>query len=416
MAVAHSISRSSLERNTLAVLMGRRRSEFGRVRYHRRSGYYIDVRPHGRIWGLDGVGFGENEALAVGLLNMMRARLLERVPEEQVVAPYLHARSSANRIASRYAEWLSIKDAEVRAQDRSPRTVAEYRRYAREGGELSWWNDLSVHDLSTADLEEWSLWMSDRGLSPKTRRHVLGALRACFGWLRRKRILKEIPEWPRVQVSEYRAVILDPRTQARILAEIPEAERGAHLVAALMALRPGEVRALDAADYTPPRGRQMARLSVTKACKGLGPNPPIGPTKNRRNRDLPVPEIVSDWIGRNVPKEARLEGRPLFLNPRTGQRWSHWALRQAWVKACREAGTGHVPLYEGTKHSGATAMLGRTKDLEAVRAYLGHEDQRSTRRYAQIQSKALVRIARSGDRRSKRDSVGILSAGDSEDE
>ncbi|HEX9640698.1 MAG TPA: site-specific integrase [Candidatus Krumholzibacteria bacterium] len=384
----------------------RRRGDFGAVRKHRTSGYYIDVRPHGRIWGLDGVGFAANRELAQGLLNMMRTRILDGATPIEAVAPYLHARSAANRLAARYDHWLTLKERQVEVGDLSPGTVREYRRYARPGGEIEWWGDRSVFDATTADLEEWSLWLAtERGLSPKTRRHVLGALRACFGWLRRKRILRELPDWPGIEVPEHRPVILDAATQARVLAAVPERARGALLVAALMAMRPGEVRALDASDYAPAREGELGRLSVTKGMQGLQQGAKVGPTKNRRNRELPVPRLISEWIETHVPRETRLQAGPLFVNPNTGRRWSHWALRQAWVRACTAAGLGHVPLYEGTKHSGATDMLARTKDLEAVRVYLGHQDARSTRRYAQIRSLALVRIASRGDR----DSGGIVS-------
>jgi site-specific recombinase XerC len=84
----------------------------------------------------------------------------------------------------------------------------------------------------------------------------------------------------------------------------------------------------------------------------------------------------------------------MLINPRTGRRWSHWALRQSWLKASKAALGRAVPLYEGTKHSGATAMLQRSRDLEAVREYLGHSDARSTRKYAHLTSGALVEIAK----------------------
>jgi site-specific recombinase XerD len=44
-------------------------------------------------------------------------------------------------------------------------------------------------------------------------------------------------------------------------------------------------------------------------------------------------------------------------------------------------------------------MLARTKDLEAVRDYLGHRDNRTTSLYAKVRSGALVEIAK----RKKRD-------------
>jgi site-specific recombinase XerD len=53
-----------------------------------------------------------------------------------------------------------------------------------------------------------------------------------------------------------------------------------------------------------------------------------------------------------------------------------------------------MPLYEGTKHSGASDMLALRKDRAAVRDYLGHTDARSTDKYAKVTSGALVDIAK----------------------
>jgi site-specific recombinase XerD len=44
-------------------------------------------------------------------------------------------------------------------------------------------------------------------------------------------------------------------------------------------------------------------------------------------------------------------------------------------------------------------MLARTKDLEAVRKYLGHRDPRSTEHYARVVDAALIDIAQRRPRR-----------------
>jgi integrase len=69
-------------------------------------------------------------------------------------------------------------------------------------------------------------------------------------------------------------------------------------------------------------------------------------------------------------------------------------VRASWLRGCEAAGAPRIPLYEGTKHSGATDMLARTKDRAAVRDYLGHTDARSTDKYAKVTSGALVDIAK----------------------
>ena len=107
--------------------------------------------------------------------------------------------------------------------------------------------------------------------------------------------------------------------------------------------------------------------------------------------------LEPDWVEAHWTAADRLAAEtdaPLLTNPRTGRRWSHWALRKSWLRGCKAAGLPPVPYYEGTKHSGATEMLARTQNLEGVREYLGHSDTRSTRKYAHLTSEALVEIAK----------------------
>jgi integrase len=275
-------------------------------------------------------------------------------------------------------------------------TLREYARYARKDGELSFWGKRSILAVTSDELDRWNASLAERGLSPKTRRHVIGALRTCFRWAMRTRRLQE-PVWPSISVPEYEPQIITPQQQDAILEAIPEIERGAFLIACHMGLRPSEIRALEPADYFKAPDEEFAGLRVCKAMDGNAWDAEIGPTKNKRNRNLPVPLVVAEWIEAHWTAATRLSAEPLtpmLINPRTGRRWSHWALRQSWLKASKAALGRAVPLYEGTKHSGATAMLQRSRDIEAVREYLGHSDARSTRKYAHLTSGALVDIAK----------------------
>jgi integrase len=154
-----------------------------------------------------------------------------------------------------------------------------------------------------------------------------------------------------------------------------------------MGLRPGEVRALAAADVLLDRDPPL--MIVSKAAKGCGPDAPIRGTKTGRVRRLPIAAPVAAWL-----REHPAHGDALFVNPRTGKRWSHWALRERWVGAAERAGLPGVGLYEGTKHSFATDALDRTGNERAVQEYLGHADPRSTRRYAKLREERLVEVVR----------------------
>ena len=116
-----------------------------------------------------------------------------------------------------------------------------------------------------------------------------------------------------------------------------------------------------------------------------------GPTKTRRQRTLPIPPELEEWIERHVDPTDRLQAAPLFLHPRMRRRWGHWSVRDTWLAAAREVGIT-VGLYEGTKHSRATQWLEDGVPERTIQDVLGHSDVRSTRRYARLGKGALVEL------------------------
>ena len=160
---------------------------------------------------------------------------------------------------------------------------------------------------------------------------------------------------------------------------------------ALLGLRPSEARALSVSDLQRRDGELWLRIE--HAVQGLAQSARIGTTKNRRTRTLPVPRELEEWINAHTDPRNRLKGGPLFVNPRTGKSWSYWALQDWWHQACDTVGI-QVKLYEGTKHSAATDWLKQGHSERTIQEVLGHADLRSTRRYAQSDQAAAVRMLR----------------------
>ena len=101
-----------------------------------------------------------------------------------------------------------------------------------------------------------------------------------------------------------------------------------------------------------------------------------------------------EWIERNVDRSSRLMSAPLFVNPRSGNRYAHKALQRIWVQGLEDAGLPHVPLYEGTKHSFATDAIRRGVPGRLLQKFLGHAHPSSTRRYARLADAGLVKVLR----------------------
>ena len=362
--------------------------KLGRIR-SRREGreFYLDFRPYGRVWSNRGIRITDGET-ARRLLEQIRGKVAEGKPILEVLAEFLPQSAKPNLVPIWLERWLDTKRREVEAGDRSPTYVRELKRYARPGGEFAFLAGYSVNEIDYGILEDWSLWLADRGLSAKTRRNVMGGFRSFLGWLHKRGAVREIPEFPLPRAQEHEPRILSIEDQDRILSAIPLAERGIFLALALLGIRPGEGRALDASDF------RDGWLMIDKATKGPEAGAVIRGTKTGKGKRIPAGEALVGWIESQVDGSTRLQRAPLFVNPRTGRRWSHWALRDRWIRAAKSVGIQGVRLYEGTKHTMATDAVRRGVSERALQAFLGHSDARSTRRYARMSDEALVSVLR----------------------
>jgi integrase len=351
----------------------------------------LDLRPYGRVWSNRGIRIAD-AGTARRLLEQIRAKVADGRLLEEVLAEYLPADAKPNLVATRLEPWIELKRREVAAGDRSPTYIRELERYARPGGHFSWWDSRSIFEIDYAALEDWSMWLADRDLGPKTRFNVIAAFRSFAGWLKRRGEIREVPEFPWPKVPEYEPRVLTLAAQDALLDAIPEAKRGIFLALARMGLRPGEAMALEVADYND------GWLHVSKAVKGRRLSDPVRAPKNNRGKRLPIDPELEAWIEKWVPRERRLVRALLFENPEgqgESKRWAPSALRRTWVRACKKVGI-HPPisLYEGTKHTFATAAKERGIEDRLLQRYLGHRDRRSVERYARLADTALIAVLR----------------------
>jgi integrase len=158
----------------------------------------------------------------------------------------------------------------------------------------------SIYETSRGVVEDWSLWLADPGLKPKSRKNVLAAFRGFLRWLHRRGELREFREFPRIKVDERDPRIISIGDQKRVLAAIPETERGIFLALAQLGLRPGEARALTVA------GHHDGWITVDKAIKGTTVNAPVRSTKTGLPKRLPLSEELQDGIERHIDRSERL--------------------------------------------------------------------------------------------------------------
>lgn len=365
----------------------------GKVRLHkllRKGGerWRIDLRRegHGFVTGAPDPVTGElvlfrSRESASDALESIRGAYASGKELDSAVAAYTRSRSAENCIPARVGKWLERKRQDEAAADISPGYLRELERYAKRAGYFSWWHDVTIWDVNTGLLDDWSRAMAAQKLSGTTRRKVLGGFHAFLADLVRRGDLERVPVFPRVPVDEYvpRTTTLD--VQDAIIAEIPEDRRGAFL-ACRLGVRPGEARALNVADYV----RASRVLTVRAAMKGGSSKAPRRSTKERNVRPMRVDDELAEWIEKHVAAEGALTGTPLFVNPtarHAGKRWIGSALRREWNRAAARVGVS-IRMYEGTKHTTATEALRAGRRMEDIQAALGHKDRKSTERYARM--------------------------------
>jgi hypothetical protein len=88
------------------------------------------------------------------------------------------------------------------------------------------------------------------------------------------------------------------------------------------------------------------------------------------------------------------------------QRWIANTLREEWNQAAAKVGV-RVRMYEGTKHSSATAWLAQGSSLQMIQRMLRHADSRSTERYAKLGELALVDVIRPRNRSPRETEIWI---------
>lgn len=335
----------------------------------------------------------EDRAHAETVLSEIRAAVLGGEPL-QLVLDRLRGRAPAeDLVETRLAAYVRDFERSVEQGRRSPNSIRELARYARAGGHFSWWFSRSVHDITTANMREWALWLGDREnkrkegerLSPKAQKNVLDLFRPFVRRLADDGVIAKAPKFPTVQVPEVEIRVIDPEAQERVLQAIEWDRRGAFLALAREALRPSEVRAADLDDFDPVKGT----LRVNKTVQGSRLDSRVAHTKNRTARlkevwDQQLREWL-DWRLAEATAERRLRGETaLFPNPtarNTGRRWCMSSLEREWKRACVRAGVESIPLQQGTRHSVLTA-LGQALPERVLRDFSRHRDSRSLDRYS----------------------------------
>jgi integrase/recombinase XerD len=261
------------------------------------------------------------------------------------------------------------------AANRSPRTVAAYRR------DLASFADWLGRPVVSAQLEELERYLAElrgRGLAPATIARRAAAIRSFF---RHATLLGLVQENPAAALELPRRRRQLPRT-----------------------LSPGEAeRLLEAASGTAPRALRDRALAELLYGAGLRVSEAVGLErggvdlehrvvraigKGDRERVVPIGRAAGDALRRYLahgrPHLDRRHRPELFLNAQGGpltRAGAFLILRRLAEKAGLEPGRVHPHLL---RHSFATHLLEGGADLRSVQEMLGHADLSTTELYTHV--------------------------------
>lgn len=235
-----------------------------------------------------------------------------------------------------------------------------------------------IREIYTADIEDF--YLSLPALKPKTKKELLATLHTLFIYAKRRRDIKEIPEFPKVKLDEQVTYWINEETQDLIYQHIPDHHKLIFLFLFRQGVRPGEARAVHWEDINfDNRTVTICRTYYRQILKNR--------TKSRHNRTIPIDNDVYKLLS----KKRGIAGLIFTLRNRN---YGNESLGTIWRTTLKKMGMKHLPLYNGTRHSFASQAANRGVSREQIGAFLGHMDYSTTKRYVHMNMKGLIPVLR----------------------
>lgn len=264
--------------------------------------------------------------------------------------------------------WLAgVEDGTIRTRSGDaykPSVIREYRRSLR----LRVLPQLGGHRLSEIqrrDLQDFADRMLAQGLDPSTIRNTLMPLRAIFRRAVSRTDLAVNPttglELPAVRGRRDR--IAAPEEATRLLAALPERDRGLWATAFYAGLRRGELRALRWEDVDLAAGTIQVRRSWDDQAGAIEPKSGAGV------RSVPVPAVLRDHLDEHKIRSGRDGG--LVFGSTASAPFTASNLRKRAKTAWARAELPPITLHE-CRHTFASLMIAAGVNAKALSTYMGH--------------------------------------------
>jgi integrase len=237
--------------------------------------------------------------------------------------------------------------------------------------------------------------------SDKTKKNVMVMLKNFCHWLQDRDIMIRLPKFPDISPEQPVIIWTTKEVQLKILAAVPEKDRGIFQFAVYHPIRPGELRALRVKDFLKDQGLvQISRAFSLKEERSR---------KNKKPYYLPLSATFDHGILKGKLPEAFV-----FLNA-IGRPYTASGLRKVWQRACAKAKVPYINFYNATRHSIASQALNAGVSLDRISQALGHSNLEITRRYASLNVQKLLDvvdgIGQLSDKQKMREIIPRISGG-----
>ena len=229
-----------------------------------------------------------------------------------------------------------------------------------------------IREIKTIHIQEFFANLKSKHYSSKYEDTVISELKTFFRFYRKS--LKELPDFPKIEVQEPAIRWLTAEEQDKIFKHIPQQDLPIFTFMRFYGCRTNEASGLLKENLFLKHNPPYVVLSTV-----LGANGELKPyTKTKRLKILPIISEI-DWIFSSdnpsefvFAKKWRGEWRP----------YSNRMLNLIWNRANALSKVQKINLYNGMRHSFACQRLNDGYSMDEVKAVLGHTDVRTTERYA----------------------------------
>jgi len=284
-----------------------------------------------------------------------------------------------------WQRWMTLKEKQVEEGTLSPGYLAQIKSYEKKI--LGFFTSKDVREIRTADVTDfWQKLQS--GLSPKTIQNILRLLQGFFNFLLKEEVIERKPSFPEVKIPESSYTWITVEDQNRILKHIQESMPHHYPIFLFLfrqGIRPGEACALKWMDVD--LEREVVWIRRTFSARKLKEN-----TKGKRHRLIPLHPEVSAFLRKYAEKVTPFPESFVFLQ-KNGNPYKDYQLNRIW-KNVREALNlpKDLRLYDASRHSVASHLVGSGKPIYLVKEFLGHSDVRVTERYAHLHAENLRQL------------------------